>query len=135
MRRTSVFFPNISLGLDPFEEDTARTPQSLVQENADGYYLQVDLPGVAREDIKISLEQDHLILEGERKGQFSYKVRKAFLIPNDVDAEKIEAEVSNGVLELALPKKAQAKPKVIAVSEGKGGFFQKLLKKEETKSA
>ncbi|MGZ3711770.1 MAG: Hsp20/alpha crystallin family protein [Bdellovibrionota bacterium] len=130
MRRTSVFFPNFTLGLDPYEQESRAAPQSLVQENAEGYFLQVDMPGIAREDIKISLEQDHLILEGERKGPFSQKVRKAFLIPNDVDAEKIEAEAANGVLELALPKKAQPKPKTITVAEGKGGFFQKALNKE-----
>ncbi|MGE3262258.1 MAG: Hsp20/alpha crystallin family protein [Bacteriovoracia bacterium] len=135
MRRTSVFFPNFTLGLEPFERESVRTPPSLVQENAEGYYLQVDVPGIAREDISISLEQDHLILEGKRKGQLSQKIRKAFLLPNDVDAEKIEAEVANGVLELLLPKKAQAKPKTISVSEGKGGIFHKLLKKEEKESA
>src|SRR4051794_38033826 len=105
MRRTSVFFPNFTLGLDPFEQETTRAPQSMVQENAEGYFLQVDMPGIAREDIKISLEQDHLILEGERKGAFAQKIRKAFLIPSDVDAERIEAEAANGVLELSLPKK------------------------------
>ena len=117
MRRTSVFFPNFTLGLEPFESDV-RTPQSVVQETEAGYFLQVDVPGIPREEIKISLEQDHLILEGERKGQFGHKIRKAFVIPNDVDAEKIEANVANGVLELLLPKKAQAKPKLIAVGEG-----------------
>jgi HSP20 family protein len=116
--------------MDPFEDDV-RTPQSVVQENDEGYFLQVDVPGIPREEIRISMEQDHLILEGERKGQFGHRIRKAFLLPNDVDAEKIEASVADGVLELALPKKAQAKPKTIAVGEGKNGFFQKLAPAEK----
>jgi HSP20 family protein len=98
-----------------------------VDETEAGYFLELDAPGFAKEDLKISVEGRHLLIEGERKGKTSRKLRKVYSLPDDVDAEKIEAQVKDGVLALALPKNEQAKPKLIPVKEAQEGFFQKLL--------
>lgn len=129
MRRTQVYFPNFRMGWDSILDDEAfQTPRSHITENEEGYFLQLDLPGIPKEDLKISVDNNHLIIEGERKGPFSAKYRKEFLLPSDVELDKAESQLNHGVLELVLPKKALPKPKVIAVNEGEG-LFQKLLAK------
>jgi HSP20 family molecular chaperone IbpA len=100
---------------------------SRVEEDANGYYIQLDAPGIKLEDLKISTEGRYLSIEGERKGRFKETLSKSFSLPDDVELDKIEAQLKDGVLELALPKKEQVKPKTIAVKEGKDSFFQNLL--------
>ena len=137
MRRTSVYFPNFRTGWDSLLDDEAlHSPRSHVAETPEAYFIQLDLPGVARDDIKISVEREHLVIEAERKGPFALRSRKEFLLPSDVDLDKAESQLTNGVLELALPKQAQAKPKVIAVGEGRdSGLFQKLIGKKTEKAS
>lgn len=132
MRTQSIFFPSF---FDTLLDEPRFTPaQSHVEENEQGYFIQLDAPGVRKEDVKISIENRHLLIEGERKGKVPQKLRRAFSLPDDVDGEKIAAQMKDGVLELSLPKKEQARPKTIQVQEAKESFFQKLLGDSEQKS-
>lgn len=125
MRTQSVFFPSFFDTL--LDEPRYAAAQSHVDENEHGYFIQLDTPGIRKEDVKISVENRHLLIEGERKGKLPQKLRRAFSLPDDVDGEKIAAQMKDGVLELSLPKKEQAKPKIIQVQDGKEGFFQAAL--------
>jgi HSP20 family protein len=98
-----------------------------IVEDADGITLKADLPGVSKEGLSIGVEGDTLTVEatvtlGEaahvqpiyaevRVAQF----RRSFVLGNDLDAERIEAGMRNGVLTLRLPKREQAKPRRIEV--------------------
>jgi HSP20 family molecular chaperone IbpA len=131
MRTQSIFFPTF---FDSLIDEPRFTPaQSHVEENEQGYFIQLDAPGVRKEDVKISVENRHLLIEGERKGKLPQKLRRAFSLPDDVEVEKIAAQMKDGVLELSLPKKEQARPKTIQVQEAKESFFQKLLGDSEQK--
>jgi HSP20 family protein len=100
-----------------------------IQETEEGYRLQAELPGLTKEDIQITLENNVLRLTGERK--FEREARKesfhriertygsfsrAFALPNQVNAEGVQASFENGILTLMVPKAEQAKPRKIAIS-------------------
>lgn len=84
----------------------------------DAYYIEIDLPGVKKEDIEIATEDNILTVSGERKMREAvneedyYKVEslygkfaRSFTLPEDVDVENIHAEMKNGVLEVTIPKR------------------------------
>jgi HSP20 family protein len=86
------------------------------------YHIDVDLPGVKKEDIKVDVEDNMLKISGERsfkkevKEEDYYKVetsfgkfQRNFTLPDNVDAENIKASTDNGVLEVVLPKIAEKK--------------------------
>ena len=113
MRTQSLFFPALFDTL--VDEPRYAQTQSHVEETEQGYFIQLDAPGVKKEDLKIALENRHLVIEGERKGKSPQKLKRSFSLPDDVDFEKISAELKDGVLDLSLPKKEQAKPKLIPI--------------------
>lgn len=107
---------NHLLGLVPQEGPTSR-----FQEDADNYHVQIDLPGVRKEDVKIQVEGDQLTVEAVRHHQLagqaqSYTISRVFTLPEDVNIDKIEAEQKDGVLSLTLAKKEETKPKTVSVS-------------------
>ncbi len=130
MRNSSLFLPN--LFWEPIHADQEfLDSRSQVDENEQGYFIHLDVPGIKKEDIQISVENQHLVIEGERKGKFSARIKKTFSLPDEVDQSSIQAQLNDGVLELALPKKAMAKPKRIPIQEAREGFFEKILGKSE----
>ncbi|MBI2485698.1 MAG: Hsp20/alpha crystallin family protein [Deltaproteobacteria bacterium] len=109
-------------------ERGAWSPAVDIHENNDSFVVKADLPAVNKDDIQIDLKDNTLTLKGEKK--FENKVSKdnyirversygtfvrSFTLPQNVDAEKIKATYKDGVLELTLPKKEEAKPKQIKV--------------------
>lgn len=108
-----------------------------IEETDAGYLMAVDLPGVRKEDLKIEVVEQTLTVTGERKrgdgdGQ---KVFCRFAIPASADTAKIEANLENGVLEIAMPKAEAAKPRTVQIQSGGASIFSKLLgsaKKEKT---
>ncbi len=99
-----------------------------VHETKDSLVLVAELPGIKQEDIQVSIEGDTLTLKGERKlekevneDQYhrverSYgKFERSILLPSMVDAGRVKATYRDGVLEIQLPKKEEAKPKAIKV--------------------
>jgi HSP20 family protein len=99
-----------------------------VHETKDGFQLQVEVPGVKQEDIQVSMVGDTLTLKGERKRETEVKednyhriersygtFQRSIVLPAVVDPNRIKATYRDGVLEVQLPKKEEAKPKEIKV--------------------
>ncbi len=105
------------------------SPTLDVLEDKDNYFILAELPGLKREDIKVSLEDGTLTISGERKTEtrsedtsvhrverFSGRFERSITLPATVSAEKVKATYTDGVLTLTLPKTEQAKPKRIDVT-------------------
>ncbi len=90
----------------------AITPKVDVYENADAYLLVADLPGVGKDDLHVSWSRGELTLEGHSGPRL---FRRAFTVPDGIDADRIGADLVNGVLRLTLPKVAAVKPRKIEV--------------------
>ena len=99
-----------------------------VTESKDAFNLEADLPGLGKEDVKVSVEDGILSLKGERNvertsaenGQRHYERRsgsfeRSFRLPKAVEADKIKAKFDKGVLQVTLPKSEAAKPKRIEI--------------------
>jgi len=108
--------------------EAAWTPSIDVYHDAGKLVVKADLPGLSKEDIDVSVVDNRLTIKGERKKETEAKeenyhrverlygtFERTFQLPATVDAGKIEATYKDGVLEVALPEKPEAKPKQIAV--------------------
>jgi HSP20 family protein len=115
---------------DPFSGRAAFAPPFEVKETADAFVLKADLPGVAESELDIAVHNNVLTVAGsreaeQRKDGESYslyerpfgKFTRSFALPDLADGEKIEAKLERGVLVLTIAKKAEAKPRKIAVSK------------------
>ncbi len=91
--------------------------------------LRAELPGMAREDIDVTVENGTVVLKGEKKFDAEVKeenyrrieraygtFHRSFTLPNTVDATKVAAEYKHGVLTITLPFKEEAKPRTINVA-------------------
>ncbi len=109
---------------------TGWLPALDVQENKDNYTIRVELPGMKREDIEVSLEDGNLTISGERKTEtpaegtevhrserFYGKFSRVLTLPTAVAADKVRAQYKDGILTVTLAKAEEAKPKQIIVSE------------------
>jgi len=98
----------------------AVAPAVDIFENKEQLLIVADLPGVAKEDLSIHFDKGHLTLEGRIKSfghdEEPFDYRRTFVIPQGVDAEKIAANLQNGVLRVTLPKPAAMKPRQITVT-------------------
>jgi HSP20 family protein len=103
------------------------TPTASVVEDADGYLLQVEMPGVNKEGLEISLEDNELTIVGRRSlptvdgtpvhGESCHEnFRRTFELDPSIDGNKINAKIEQGILTLTLPKAEHVKPKKITVS-------------------
>ncbi|WP_174582194.1 Hsp20/alpha crystallin family protein [Candidatus Methylacidithermus pantelleriae] len=105
-----------------------------ITEDDEGYLIVVDLPGLRREDVRVTVENRTLVVEGNRKplGEESRKGLKvhreeramghfsrSFVLPEDADEAKVTAEMKEGLLCIRIPKAEAAKPKEIEVREVK----------------
>jgi len=105
-------------------------PRVNTREGEDAYHVEIDLPGIKKEDIEITTEDNVLTISGERKMKDEvkeedyYKVESAygkfsrsFTLPEKVDVENIHAESKDGVLEVVIPKlkEEEKKPKKIEI--------------------
>lgn len=109
--------------------DREFSPALDVVENNDGFLVSVDLPGVDKRDLEISVADNVLTIKGEKKdnresknGKFFRKeswegtFQRTLSLPHGVDAAKIDAKMRDGVLAISLPKREEAKPKQIEVN-------------------
>jgi HSP20 family protein len=116
----------------PFGEDatlnSSWAPACDIFEDKEGIRIVAEVPGVKPEDVRLSLENNTLTIRGEKKQvteektehvhryERSYGVfERSFGLPTTVDPEKVEAEYSNGLLTVTLPKVERAKPREIQV--------------------
>lgn len=104
------------------------SPAVDVTESEQEFVLVAELPGTKKEDVKITFEAGVLTLSGERKAHAvpenakvvknELRVRafeRSFEFGQDVDGDRISAELVNGLLRITLPKAPQAKPRTISV--------------------
>ena len=102
------------------------------------YLLSFDLPGVSKDDIRLSVHDHQLYVSGERREERAKEgarglareryygaFQRSFTLPSAVDSDKIEANYSDGVLYLTIPKVEGAKAKQIKVVEGRPRLVEK----------
>jgi HSP20 family protein len=104
------------------------SPEVSICETRDGYVLEAEMPGVNKDGLEITLENNGLTLIGRRSSETvsgeplfrecsAAHFRCVFELDPAIDTERINAKVNQGVLTLTLPKSAQAKPRKIAVGD------------------
>lgn len=112
-------FPVLDDLVERFFENSWASPtfHGDLYEDGDAYHLRVDLPGLPKEAIQLSVERGQLTITGERKGEAEGRtaIRQTITLPEDVDAEAISAKAENGVLTVRLPKQEEHRPRSIAV--------------------
>jgi HSP20 family protein len=103
------------------------TPPSSVTEIADGYTLEIEMPGVKKDGLEISVENNELTIIGRRslptvegtsihRESHPENFRRVFEIDPSIDAGKISAKIDQGLVTLTLPKAEHVKPRKITVS-------------------
>jgi HSP20 family protein len=107
-------------------EEQFVAPAATVLENADGYTLEVEMPGVSKETLEMWVENNELTVLGRRslpdvEGTLLHResrpenFRRTFELDPSIDAEKISAKIEQGVASLTLPKAERVKPRKITV--------------------
>lgn len=104
------------------------SPAVDVVDREDAILVRADLPGISREDIDVTIENNVLTIRGEKKqekedksGEYVRSERyygsfhRAFTLPSSVNPEKVSAKFDKGVLELSIAKKEEAKPRQIKI--------------------
>ena len=104
-------------------------PRVDVQEKADAYHLEAELPGLTEKDFTVNVEHNLLTIASEQerdeerhengyviRERRSGAFRRSFTLPEDVDANRIGATFKDGLLTLTVPKGAKAKARQIAVN-------------------
>ena|SRR5438105_3136656 len=103
-------------------------PEVNIVETKDGYILEAEMPGVAKDGLEITLEGNEITIVGRRAtealpGQTLFResreldYRRVFELDPAIDRAKISARMEQGVLTLTLPKSERVKPRKIAVSD------------------
>ncbi|MBV6493339.1 MAG: hypothetical protein LDLANPLL_01355 [Turneriella sp.] len=113
------------------EEQTTAvlTPAVDITETEAGYTIIADVPGMDKENVDVSFENGVVTLKASRESNTEVKVgetihrefkhasyERAFRVGDDIDSEKISAEITNGVLRVTLPRKASSTKRTIAVN-------------------
>jgi HSP20 family protein len=102
-----------------------------IYEDKEGFHLKAELPGVKADDVHVNVENNVLTLRGERKLEREDKkdgyhrieraygsFTRSFVLPNTADADKVHADLKDGVLTVLVPKKSEAQPRRIEVKQG-----------------
>jgi HSP20 family protein len=123
-----------SYGQDQELGTSAFAPPVDVYEDEHSIVLKLDVPGIDEKDLDIRVENNTLVVRGERKFEKEEKEEnfhrverrygsfvRTFTLPNTVDTDQVQAEYDKGVLKVRLGKKAEAKPKQIKVSSSGAG--------------
>jgi HSP20 family protein len=121
---------NLAFGLNPIDgADGAWVPLADISETDNAYMVKLDVPGVHKDQMDIQLQDRELVVTGEipeseeeedgrahrrsrRTGRFEFRT----YLPGDVNADGVNAQLSDGVLTLTVPKSEAAKPRHIEIS-------------------
>ena len=119
-----------------------------IAEEKDRMLITAELPGFKAEQIQINMEGNVLTLRGERKfedekdGRNYHRVERAygvfvrsFTLPNNVDRDNVQASFRDGVLEIELPKREEAKPRQIRISASESRTEQPRQKPIDVQTA
>jgi HSP20 family protein len=121
------------LGWDPFftaRPVSAFSPAFEVKETIDSFVIKADVPGVEEKDLDVAVHNGTLTVSGsrsaeQRKDGESYAIyerqygsfSRSFALPEMADGDRVEAKLESGVLTLTIAKKAEAKPRKIAITK------------------
>jgi len=107
---------------------TLWTPAADIAEQENQYVVKLELPGVTKDDVKIAMQNNVLVIHGEKKQEKTSKgseyqrversygsFQRSFTLPTTVKTDRIEATFANGILTITLPKAEEAIPKQIEV--------------------
>ena len=120
---------NVARSEAPAAQAALMPPVEVVEDSA-GITLYADLPGVPRDKLNLQIEADTVTIEGElhlpvpeglevtHAEVSTPNFRRVFTLSKELDANKIEAELANGVLTLRIPKAEHAQPRKIQVNVG-----------------
>src|SRR5262245_37107722 len=112
---------------DGFRQRPVLPPVNITARN-DEYLLEVEMPGVSKDGLEISVEGHELTIVGRRQadqvaGDVVYResswadYRRVFEISSDIDTGKISAEIQQGIVKLHLPKAERVKPRKIKIAD------------------
>ncbi len=102
------FFNDLSI--DPrFSLMNTNSVSNYYNENEKEYYLTMDVPGMSKNDIEVTFDNNRLKISGQRKSDkydsYEYgRMERTFNVPSNVETAKISAKIDNGVLKVLLPK-------------------------------
>jgi len=130
-RDINRLFDNFFRAGSPVEETMASStfaPAVDIAEQENEYIVKVELPGVAKDEVRISVESNVLTVKGEKKQEKEEKnknfhrversygsFQRSFTLPSTVKNDKIDAVFDGGILTITMPKSEAAKPKQIEV--------------------
>mgnify|MGYP001121166250 CR=1 FL=1 len=116
---TGFTSPTLGKGVFPVM-DVTETPEQFI--------IEAEVPGIQKENLKLSIKKDELVIEGEKKeenkkeGESFLRIersygsfRRSIRLPSEIDQSKVKAKYENGVLKISLPKTEKEKPKEIEV--------------------
>jgi HSP20 family protein len=129
MRRQLDRFMNFYSTSPRRSADAGVFPQLNVTEDGDKFYMRAELPGVKSDDLDIQATGKTISISGERKIHAEHnnaryhrrereagKFSRVMAMPSDIDADRIEARLQNGILTVMVPKAEAAKPRQIKVN-------------------
>ncbi len=109
-------------------ENAVWSPLTDISEDKDNFFLKLDLPGVPKEDVKISFNNGQLCISGERKQEKEEKEKtyhrvertygkyyRSFTLPKEIKVNDISAEFKDGQLSVVIPKAEEIKPKELEI--------------------
>ena len=118
-RRNQDFMPALFNELMNWNDTTYSTPRMNIMETKDNYKLELCIPGLTKDDVKLSIDAEgNLVVEmvketkKENKEEMRYlrhefsveHFRQTVMLPEDIHKEQISAKVENGILEIVIPK-------------------------------
>lgn len=115
---------------EPAEKQSYLRPPADIYEDSRGITVEADLPGVSRERLTIEVDSNNLTIDGKIGVEMpegmealhaeigSTHFRRSFTLSNELEADKISAELKDGVLRLYLPKREELQPRKIEVTTG-----------------
>lgn len=130
LRRFDELFEDLTRST-PFRlEPGSLSPRVDISEDENHVYIRAELPGVAKEDVKVTLSDDRVLtIRGEKKQERKTESEnflrmerlfgsfcRSFVLPENVAVDKIEAQFENGLLMLTLPKTEPSKPKEVEIT-------------------
>jgi len=118
---------------DVFSKSDYYAPACEILDEEKNFTISLDIPGLRKDEIEIEVKDNHLHVTGERKAQEGQtrenvlrserrygKFSRVFSLPQNVNAEAIEARFENGVLDIRLPKEEKSQTKKIAITDWSG---------------
>jgi HSP20 family protein len=112
------------------EEDFALAPPVDIFEDANGITVQAEMPGVSKDRLNVQADRNNLLIEGDAEIDMpaamealyadvqATKYRRSFVLSGELETDRIEANLKDGLLTVRIPKRAEFRPRKIEVRAG-----------------